>query len=405
MPNLARVVGEPESFLPPASANELLELLGASDMVAQGQAMLCSIAPVKVALGPRWASRQSQIYDLVDRYFRKYLAPEDLCRKVAETCFLIATPGKSEVLAQALCYRALKDVLSFFVGEIYPETLEINLITALGPGRVDARRCSIPELDAAEAFADQESARKAAGPGGESALANLTSWPLQTQDGVDLRVSFAVDPVLDLKAHAVAGHRIESRIINQRTGLELTPNQRRNLLPRDLERIDLAALERAVSRLSAHDGAGRPTLIVQLSFASLSNGRSRRALVERAHELGEGLKWGAICELVDLETGLPANRLAEVASLVRPSFRGVWAQVRASRSLIGTAREAGISGITVRADELGDDKKSMLRGMTRLMAIVGPIPACCAITGLPANDLLMAAGDLGASHATLRAPR
>ncbi len=405
MPNLAPVPPEPESLQPSSYADDLLEILGRTDLVANGQALLISIAPVKTALGSRWGTRQTQIYDLVERYFRKYLQPDDLCQKVAETCFLIGTPGRSRLIAQAICYRALKDVLSFFLGDVYPKDLEINLIMALSPGRVDARQCSIAELDEAEEHARHEDARRASKEEPASALTNLTSWPLVTPDGLDLRVSFAVDPVLDLKAQAVAGHRIESRIINQRTGVELTTEQRRKLLPRDLERIDLAALERAISRLSAHSGGSRPTLIVQLSFASLSNSRSRRILVDRAHELGDRLKRGAICELVDLETGLPGGRLAEVASLVRPMFRGVWAQVRPNRWLVDAAREAGVSGMTARADEMGQDNAAIMSGMSRFMTLAGPTPPCCVVTGLPANELIIAAGEIGVSHATVRAPR
>ena len=404
MANLARAPG-PESIEQASYADQLLELLGGADLVAGGQALLVSIGPVKTALGARWATRQLQIYDLVERYFRKYLQPGDLCQRVDETCFLIGMPGRSALIAQAICYRAIKDVLSFFLGDVHPKDLEINLITLLSPGRVDTRPCTVTELDAAEEHAAREDARRTAEERSGSALANLTSWPLVTPDGLDLRVSFAVDPVLDLKAHAVAGHRIESRIINQRTGVELSTEQRLKLLPRDMERIDLAALERAISRLSAHGSGGRPTLIVQLSFASLSNSRSRRILVDRAHELGEKLKWGAICELVDLETGLPGGRLAEVASLVRPSFRGVWAQVRPNRGLIDAAREAAVSGLTVRASELGPDAASIKSGMSRFIALAGPSPPCCAVTGLPANELLIAAGEIGVSHATVRAPR
>ncbi len=90
---------------------------------------------------------------------------------------------------------------------------------------------------------------------------------------------------------------------------------------------------------------------------------------------------------------------------MRPMFRGVWAQVRPNRWLVDAAREAGVSGMTARADEMGQDNAAIMSGMSRFMTLAGPTPPCCVVTGLPANELIIAAGEIGVSHATVRAPR
>ncbi len=393
---------ERESFLAPESAGALFKLIGHSDLVIRGQALLVSIAPVKAALGERWLPRRSQIYDLVERHFRKHLSPTDIWQRASETYFLVATPDKPTVLAQALCYRAMKDVMTYFLGDVQPEDLEVGLVTDLSADHVGLRSYTVEELEKADIEATPVSSRAAA-PASPSA--SQTSWPLKTADGQDLRVSFGIDPVMDLKAWAMAGHRIESRIVNTRTLVELTPAQRRSLMPPDFEQVDLAALDRGMSRLTSGPTPDRPNLIIQLSFASLSNGRARSALLNRAREVQQVLRQAAICELVDIESGIPVGRLTEIASLVRGFFRSVWVQIEPTRSMVHTAGAAKISGLTVPAALLGDDPQSIAVGMRRFVPMVTRPNTLLIVTSLPTTDLMIDAMTAGFTHATLRAAR
>ena len=390
------------SFLAPESAGALFNLIGNSDLVLRGQALLVSIAPVKAALGDRWLQRRSQIYDLVERHFRKHLTPTDIWQRASETYFLVATPDKPTVLAQALCYRAMKDVMTYFLGDVQPEDLEVGLVTELSADHVGLRAYSVAELEKADVASTPATARQSAPA---SPLASLTSWPLKTADGQDLRVSFAVDPVMDLKAWAMAGHRIESRIVNLQSLVELTSAQRRMLMPPDFEKVDLAALDRGMSRLTGGPTPDKPNLIIQLSFASLSNGRARAALLNRARELQQVLRQAAICELVDVESGIPVGRLTEIASLVRGFFRSVWVQIEPTRSMVHTAGAAKISGLTVPAAMLGDDPQSIAVGMRRFVPMVTRPNTLLIVTSLPTTDLMIDAMSAGFTHATLRAMR
>ena len=236
-----------------------------------------------------------------------------------------------------------------------------------------------------------------------SALAALRERPLRTVDGRNLKVSFAVDPVLDLRASALAGHRIEARILDLERGRDLTGLQRRTLLPTDFTKIDMAALERGMSRLTAADKDGPPKLIIQLSFASLSNSRARQALITKAHGVQHLLKQAAICELVDIESGIPVNRLLELNALIRPFFRSVWLQVQPQRILIETAKAARIPGLSVRAGDLGADPQSVANGMRAFMTLVQRAAPVLTVTNLPLRELSIEAMAAGFTHATLRA--
>jgi hypothetical protein len=244
------------------------------------------------------------------------------------------------------------------------------------------------------------SAAEAASPTADHANTHFTS-----PDGRELRVSFAVDPVLDLKAWAMAGHRIESRIVEVKTGAELTGPQRRTLLPRDFEMIDLAALERGMSRLKGAEIPNKPKLIIQLSFASLANGRGRTALLDRARRLQEVMSQAAICELVDVESGVPLSRLTEVVSLLKHYFRFVVVQIAPRRDGVEAAIAAKASGLTVDASELGEGPVAIAAGMREVFALIKGQRTVLMATSLPTNDLLIDAMSVGFSHATLRAER
>ena len=380
------------------SADTLFDLIGHSDLIEKGQAFLVSLAPVKEALGARWEPRRNQIYELVERHARKHLSPSDIWEQASETQFLVATPDTPPVLAQALCYRTLRDVLTYFLGDVNRKDLHVSQVTELTATQVGVRPVSAVELERADA----ESIPRPTLPAVPSSLTELNAWPLKSADGQDLRVSFAVDPVMDLKSWAMAGHRIESRIMNLQTGVELTSLQRRSLLPRDFEKIDLAALERGMSRLSTAAIPDKPNMIIQLSFASLSNGRARAALLSRAREMQHVLRHAAICELVDVENGVPVGRLTEVTSLIRGFFRSVWVQVELERTLVDAAAGAKTSGVSVRAPDLGDDGEAIARGMKRFVAMVTRPNTLMTVTNLPSTDLMIDAHAVGFSHATLR---
>ena len=131
-------------------------------------------------------------------------------------------------------------------------------------------------------------------------------------------------------------------VVRTATGVELTAAERRNLMPRDFEQIDLMALERGVSRLTAGEIPNKPTLILQLSFATLGNGRARVPLLERARQVQHILRQAAICELVDVEPGVPTGRLEEVTLLLRGFFRAVWVEVEPNRQILESAAVANV---------------------------------------------------------------
>src|SRR5438128_1060681 len=139
------------SGLAPENARALFDLIGGSSLVSEGQALLVSLVPVKAALGQKWDTRREQIYESVERHIRKHLSPSDICERASETHFLVATPDRPGVVGQALCYRALKDVLTYFLGQVDPANLQVSMVTSLSADGVEVQTFSPAQLEKADA--------------------------------------------------------------------------------------------------------------------------------------------------------------------------------------------------------------------------------------------------------------
>ena len=111
-----------------------------------------------------------------------------------------------------------------------------------------------------------------------------------------------LEPVFELRGYGRIGNRIARRVI--RTGEEevLTPTELQNLSRADIERIDLATIARGLGRLRAEGSGERQlSLIIPVSFISLSHRGGRAALAGLLREAKELVQTGVIVEVCDIE--------------------------------------------------------------------------------------------------------
>ncbi len=142
--------------------------------------------------------------------------------------------------------------------------------------------------------------------------------PFLAADGRTLCITASLEPVYELKGFTRIGFRMIRRVMVVETGVELTPRQMSALATIDLLRTDLAAITRGIDRLRGEGGTQQQlSLIVPVSFSSLSNPRGRAHLVEPLREMAGLVRLGVILEIADIE-GVPQSALLEVTSLLRP---------------------------------------------------------------------------------------
>lgn len=386
-----------DAVLRGVDAVALTEALGRRSLVAEDKIHLISIEAVREALGSRWPARRAQVCETVQLQFRKYLAPSDTCVAVDDALFLIATPGVNANTGQGLCFRGLKEVLTYFLGEVRPSAVKVHLVSSVAGGVVVGRQLPVSELEVAETQAfEPPPPRQAPPPAAEE------TWPLTAIGGRDLRVSCVLDPIISVSLWGLAGYRLSGRIVDAETGKPIEAQDRRRLLPRDFIAVDLGTFARAESRLAGRRPDEAPLLVIQISFAVLSSLSARSTIVTRLTGMKAAARRRVIIEVADMEGGLPSGRLAEVVAVLNPLCKGVWAQIQPIAEAITNAETARVAGVAVRAEDFGDTPEQLASGLARFGTLTTGRFRAVSVIGLPARTSMLDAAKAGFGYVSLQ---
>jgi hypothetical protein len=307
-----------------ADAEVALERFSDPQLIAAGRINLISLEAVQQRFADRWQMRKDQVFDFAERVLERGVGPGGFYLRVSDTDFFIVHPELGRLAGQAACLRYLREVLNHFLGDAAMAGAGVLQVSQISKGRLEAQPVDAARADAAHEsgdFSDDiEAVRLPAWKEGEAApTARLNQWtPFVANDGRQLRISATLEPVYELKGFTRIGFRMIRRVIVVSTGEELTNQQAAALSAGDLLRADLATITRGIDRLRAESaGEKQLSLIVPVSFSSLSSQRGRAELVAPLKEAGSLVKLGVICEILDIE-GVPAGALLAATSLVRP---------------------------------------------------------------------------------------
>jgi hypothetical protein len=295
-----------------------LEQFNDPKLLAEGKVNLISLDSVRDRIGDRWPFKRDQIYGFTDRVLERGIGSAGIYLRVSDTDFFIVHPDLGRVAGQAACLRYLREVLNHFLGDDQNAAASILQVTHIDGGRLEARPADMrpgagpDDIDiAAEAVCEPSIRPDGLPPPVEDPASDaLSRWtPFVCNDGRQLRVSARLEPVYELKGFTRIGFRMIRRVIVVQTDEELSPQRIAQLSAADLLRAD---------RLKAGGAAENPlSLIVPISFVSLSSQRGRAELVAHLKAAGALVKMGIICEICDIE-GVPPGMLLAAASLVRP---------------------------------------------------------------------------------------
>jgi hypothetical protein len=295
-------------------------------LVAAGKVGILSLETIQNSFGDRWSARRDEVFAFTAKLLGRKLGSRGVFLRVSDSDFLVIHPHLGRIPSQAASLGYLREILTHFLGEATHAVRDILEVTRIGKGRLETEAVDAAKVEAfADAgdveFGDRASTRLApledeADAGGSRLLSRRN--PFTAADGRTLRITATLEPVYELKGFTRIGFRMIRRVIVVETGEELTPQQVSALASIDLLRADLATITRGIDRLRG-EGAGEQqlSLIVPVSFSSLSNPRGRAQLVEPVREAATLVKLGVILEIADIE-GVPQSALLEVTSLLRP---------------------------------------------------------------------------------------
>ena len=307
--------------------------------------------------------RQDQVYGFTDRILARGLGPRGLFLRVSDSDFLIVQPDLSRLAGQAACLRYLREILNHFLGDAHLASDGVLQVTRIASGVLDAR---LVDVEAAERAADEEAqtdvpaaaelvGQPVAAPA--AARQRVDQWsPFVSTDGRHLRVSATLEPVYELKGFSRIGFRMIRRVIATRTGEDLSSQAIAELSAADLLRVDLATIARGLQRVEA-DGAGERqlSLIIPLSYASLSSVRGRAELIQPLSEASRLVQCGVICEILDIE-GVPTGALYAAVSLIKPfALRVVGRIIAPGPRGVAGLKGAGLQALSIECPSFRSD--------------------------------------------------
>jgi hypothetical protein len=212
-----------------------------------------------------------------------------------------------------------------------------------------------------------------------------------------------VSATIDLSQLAVAGHRIEPKINIEGTDELLPAEARRAFLPRDTLKVDLLVLQRGLARLEGRQRpAERPSLILTVSFLTLSNGNTRNALLDEIERARDAVTKGVIFEVSDFDDGVPAGRLMEIAALLKPFCRSVFARAGQTRASARSLRSLGFSGIVLDSPPATATDVDQSLWLLSMSAGLQGLKGAAIAANLTSTRVLPMAAEAGFTHATVK---
>ncbi|MDB5432605.1 MAG: hypothetical protein JWP35_3721 [Caulobacter sp.] len=308
-------------------------------LLAAGKINLIALDAIVSRLGDRWATRRDQIHDYVDRTIQRRLGPNGYHLRISETDFLICQPELGPFTGQAACLQILRDVLLHFIGDAARADECVHQVTKISATEIQGSRVRASEVEQGERMEREAGAApKPRRP--------LDYWtPFVATDGRELAVTCALEPVIELKAFSRIGFRVTRRVLVASSDETVTAAMVRNLTRADILRIDLATVAGGIEQLRAATcGGPNPSLIVPVSFTSLSSQRGRTQISQLLVEAKALVRRGVICEITDIE-GVPQGALLQVVSLIRPYCLFIVARIDLGSSAISALSQLKHSGV------------------------------------------------------------
>ncbi len=362
-----------------ADLAEMLDRLGDPTALASGLVNVIGLEGVAARFGTRWSFRRELVYEHVERVMHRHLGDEGVFQRIGEAHYVVVQSGRSRLQAQGLCLRCLREILNHFVGEVRLPDMRLHEVTRISGDEMVGQKVDVSaavlselatappdDLDESRSFTDPrafvagrtfaapddvQSSRSFAARGPARTPSNTappaTPWtPFVASNGRTVRVSCVLEPVIRLDTSTRIGFRLARRVLHAEQPLDA--QALRALSGADIARVDFATIARGIDRLRAEQkGQELPSLIVPVSFATLSNQRTREILVGLLEQARSEVRLGLVCEICELD-GVPPSALLTAVSLIRPFCVRVLAFVTDARpSGLRPLKGLGLAGVSM----------------------------------------------------------
>ncbi len=348
-----------------------LEALGASraaqlahiddaGLIRQGRVFLLSLDAIRIELGKKWPVRNELVWDTMHKALVKSMPAPDVFVRVDETTVLAAIASMEAYEGQVRCAEVLRSTLTFFLGRNAESDVRISRVSGLSDNTLSAEPVNLNAPPPAPPRAGPEEPPPSARNGEKwrPPLAGRTkAAPFLSQTKGIVPMRFEIVPVWRLDQGIIGAYAIRRRL----------PSRLEAYDDHDREQMDRALTDLLVPLLEEYRREGGVfALIAPGNFSTVSARRPRLEMVERCAAVQDVMRQAVMMEIDGLGVGVPAGRIQEMASMMKPFYRVLTACVRNVHEARTVTRDYAFNGMAIDAEHLSEAKlEALIRGLKR----------------------------------------
>ena len=384
----------------------------------RGRAFLINLDQIIVRLGPRWEAKEDMVRQLLAANFAQRFQEPNWCAQILDNAWLAVAVTATARAGALKCAEIWYETGQFFVGDVSDAKLPLYEVLVEDAAHLKLRPIDLAtyfdrgdDFGAASAVRpqiapveDATSARENLAVGTMTAIQRPTpaSAPVVI-GGRTLHVACAVEPVFELKNLSMIGHRLEPVVIDRTGNVHLDSKAMKGMDWTDREKVDIANIEEGLRLLRVRSPGQRKILIVvPVAFSTLASARGRSQATSAVSKAAAEMAMKVLYEVRGLD-GVPAHRILEIVSLIKPYCMTVVGHVGADRRAIQAVRQCGFSGVCVTYDGAVRDQSALQDYLTDLSATAKAAAGACMVQGFDNLRQLAVARLAGVSHASVKA--
>lgn len=340
-----------------------------------------------------------RVGDFARNVFQRYLSSDDLWCGVNEG-YLIVYGALGGDLAKQKTLMLAEELLHTVLGDSAPvELVETFAAATKGDDALDfvqVERADLTRRLLAASISSPKSGAATAAPDPSAALDMMTSTE---RDRLFKSLIFKWRPIWDVGRSAITSFRLMPILFH--------PDGR--AMPDGLTRLRLRAIERpadvalkvfrksTLELAKAIESGRRMLIVLPVPFRALTKPQDRMSYQALLGTLSAELRSLMIAEITAIPEGSPLGRITEIAGMLRPHFRELFAEVPLANQRFDVFVNAGIRGVSVNLAENRLPEDLVISSMERFTESAARNKLQSSIRGLHSLSLATAAACHGFS--------
>jgi hypothetical protein len=383
-----------------SSIADLLRQAGAAGAAERGLVHIISVAPIRDAVGERWARHEPLIEDFVVRSFKRGARDDDVIVRANETDFILIQSGRDRTAALSRASLLMRQTLNYFLGAAKAEHIAIAVVDKLDEAGVEATRVTEPEISrTGPARVDLSKSEDGSPPWEQFGVVREPRQmvTIRRADGTDLKAVFFLDPVWNVARGGVVSFSVETVAVQVEPDGQLSPIEPADMTPRCHVALALRRMQflRDMAERNEAGGGASVAFHLPVSYDALVHFSTRGMLLAELRRLSiDGLKSRTIIELTEVPSALPHVRLTELIAQIRPFARSIFVRLEPNPADFRAWTKCGAVGLVLPTEMHCAERAQMARvdAFVRQCADIGMVPAFC---GVNSRSMVMAAWAAG----------